>query len=131
MTEVEDATPTTKSAPPVDPPVVPQEPPAHPPTKPADSSQGWDWGGGEDWPETPEAANQRLKLAELICQGESLQAITKLSSDYTSLVQTMPSILFTLRCRHFIELVGIKPLPSFFPSRPSIYLILNCCFFAL
>ncbi|VDK32213.1 unnamed protein product [Taenia asiatica] len=80
--------------------------------KPAPPKEGWECGGGERWPETPEAANQRIRLAELISQGQYLQAISQLDHDYTSLVEAMPSIIFMLRCRYFIELLFTNQRPS-------------------
>ncbi|KAH9280104.1 Ran-binding protein 10 [Echinococcus granulosus] len=80
--------------------------------KSAPPREGWECGGGEKWPETPEAANRRIRLAELISQGQYLQAISQLAHDYTSLVETMPSIIFMLRCRYFIELLFTNQRPS-------------------
>lgn len=97
MTETE-VSPTTETV--LSPPLSGEVPKSAPP------KGGWECGGGERWPETPEAANQRIRLAELISQGQYLQAISQLDHDYTSLVETMPSIIFMLRCRYFIELVG-------------------------
>lgn len=75
--------------------------------KPCTLNDFWVCGGGERWPETPEAANQRILLAELVSRGDYLKAISELIHNYASLVETMPSIIFMLRCRHFIELVRI------------------------
>lgn len=63
-------------------------------------------GGGGPWPETLEAARRRIQLGELISQGQYMEAILQLNHDYANLVATMPSIIFMLRCRYFIELVS-------------------------
>lgn len=62
---------------------------------------GWD----EVWPETPEMAQHRIDLVVLIEAGHYREAIHRLSTDHPSLVQSVPSLVFMLSCRHFIEMV--------------------------
>uniref|UniRef100_A0A5K3FRV0 CTLH domain-containing protein n=2 Tax=Mesocestoides corti TaxID=53468 RepID=A0A5K3FRV0_MESCO len=75
------------------------------------SQQVWECGGGDRWPESPAEANQRIRLAELIRQGHYLQAISQLTKNYPSLIQAMPSIVFMLRCRYFIEMLFANQHP--------------------
>lgn len=68
--------------------------------------EGLQCGGGDPWPETLEAARRRIRLSELISQGHYMEAILQLNHDYANLVATMPSIVFVLQCRYFIDLVS-------------------------
>lgn len=90
------------------PPSTPVEPTPEPFQSMAErgENENLECGGGSLWPETLEVAKRRIQLAELITQGRYVEAILQLNHDYANLVATMPSIIFMLKCRYFIELVS-------------------------
>ncbi|VDO09107.1 unnamed protein product [Rodentolepis nana] len=97
-------------------PSLSMEPALEPPQPLAErgENENLECGGGSPWPETLETAKRRIQLVELITQGHYEEAIQRLNHDYTKLVATMPSIIFTLRCRYFIELLfnNLRPPES-------------------
>nr|CDS25603.1 ran binding protein 9 [Hymenolepis microstoma] len=94
-------------------PSLPMEPTSEPPQPLPErgENENLECGGGGPWPETLETAKRRIQLVELITQGCYVEAIQRLNHDYAKLVATMPSIIFMLRCRYFIELLfnNIRP----------------------